>query len=200
MSISMFRRFIAIICIGVIAGCTQARQQATPPPPNAGVDLVPPAILAAEKITPDAQPATSARPDLIQVLSRSEENHQEILRALRLADLVPMLRTAGPYTLLAPTDEAFAKLPPGTMDRLLEPANHQQLRAWLQYHILKGRISFDELLATNGQVKTLSGQSIIVRGVDHKVMIDDANVIRSENAASNGVIHWIDGVLLPPAK
>lgn len=193
----MFRRFSAIVCIGLLAGCTQARPKAPAPPVNAGVDLVPSAILAAEKMTPDDQPATSTRPDLIQVLSESQENHQDIVRALRLADLVPMLRTAGPYTLLAPTDEAFAKLPPGTLDQLLQPAHHDQLRAWLEYHILKGRISFNELLATNGQVKTLSGQSVIVKGADHKVMINDANVIRSEDAASNGVIHWIDGVLLP---
>ena len=121
-----------------------------------------------------------------------------ILRALRLSGLVPELRQKGPYTLLAPTDEGFAKLPPGAFERLLQPDRQEQLRALLRYHLLTGRVLYKQMLDTNGQVSSLSGQKMIVRGVDDKVMVDDANIVRSDTAASNGVIHWIDGVLLPP--
>jgi uncharacterized surface protein with fasciclin (FAS1) repeats len=182
-----------------LVGCTpaprpvSARQSA-----NAGVNIVPAAILASEKEFPDtSQPANDSRPHLVQILSQSQQNHEKILMALRLSGLVPELQKVGPYTLLAPTDEAFDKLPPGTFERLMLPANLQQLRALLMYHLLNGRIPLKTMLDTNGQVRTLTGNPVIIKGIDNKVMINDVNVIRADDAASNGVIYWLDGVLLP---
>jgi uncharacterized surface protein with fasciclin (FAS1) repeats len=197
----MLLKFESVIIFSVVllAGCTP------PPPPmndaaqaNAGVDIVPPATLAAEKEHPDiTQPASDSQPNLIEVLSRSDENHEKILKALRLSGLVPELQKAGPFTLLAPTDEAFDKLPPGTLDRLLLPANRQQLRQLLLYHVLDGRIGLKAMLDTNGQVPTLGGGYVVIKGIDNKVMINDTNAIRADDSASNGVIYWLDGVLIP---
>jgi uncharacterized surface protein with fasciclin (FAS1) repeats len=168
---------------------------------NAGVNIVAAAILASEKQLPDTtQPADDSRPDLVQVISESQQSHQLVLRALRVAGLIPELQKAGPYTLLLPTDGAFDKFPPGTFDRLLEPQNREKLRALLLYHMLSGRIPLKDMRDTNGQVAALSGAKVVIRGIDDKVMVNDVNVLRAENAASNGVIYWLDGVLLPPAS
>ncbi len=188
--------FIAALALAGCAPEPQARDISKDA--NGGVDIIPPAILASEKLVPATQPANDFK-DLIQALSESNQNHEKVLRALRLSGLVPELREAGPYTLFAPTDEAFSKLPPGTFDRLLQPQNRQQLRALMQYHLLKGRIDFKTMLDTNGTVPATSGQSLVIKGIDHKVMVNDANVIRSTDTASNGIIHWTDSVLLPPA-
>jgi uncharacterized surface protein with fasciclin (FAS1) repeats len=190
--------FITVTLLIALSACTpEPKRRDTSLDASAGVNIVPEAILASEKIPPSTQPTDDDRPDLITELSRSPQHHEQILRALRMSDLVPTLREQGPYTLFAPTDEAFAKLPPGTLDRLLQ--NPQRLRALLDYHIIPGRITFTQILQTNGQVATLAGdkQKLIIRGIDRKVMVNDANVIRSEQSASNGVIHWVDGVLLP---
>jgi uncharacterized surface protein with fasciclin (FAS1) repeats len=183
-----------VITAALVGGCT-------PPPPtvnrsaqaNAGVNIIPAAILASETQLPD-----DPRPDLISVISESQQNHEKILQALRLAGMVPDLQKAGPFTLFAPTDQAFNKFPPGAFERLLLPANNQQLRNLLLYHLLSGRIPLKALQDTNGRVTTLAGDSVIIKGIDNKVMVNDVNVIRAENGASNGVIYWIDGVLLPP--
>lgn len=189
-------RIFAVVLL-TLAGCGPDRRPPEKPVVNAGVNIVPEAILASEKITPSTQPTDTNRPDLIQVLSQSQQHHQMILRALRTCDLASQLREKGPFTLLAPTDEAFSKLPPGTLDRLL--ARPEQLGALLRYHLLTGRILYKDLLATNGQVSASSGQTLIIRGIDSNVMVNDTNVIQSENSPSNGAIHWIDGVLLPPS-
>lgn len=167
---------------------------------NAGVNLLPAAVLAAEKIPPDTtQPAPdNGQPDLVQVVQQSSMDHQMVLRALRLSGLVPLLQQAGPWTLLAPTDQAFSKLPPGTMARLFSPGREPELRALMQYHLLRGRITASDMLACNGIITTLSGAPIVVRGIDRKITINDSNVLQSSDQASNGSIHWIDGVLLPP--
>jgi len=196
-------RAIIVVLLAMLliaSGCVpEAKPRDTSLDASAGVNIVPEAILASEKITPSTQPSDDSRPDLISVLSRSPEHHEKFLQALRMAGMVPMLREKGPYTLFAPTDEAFAKLPPGTLDRLLQRPD--RLRALLEYHILTGRVPFAQILQTNGQVATVAGekQKLIIRGIGRKVMVNDANVIQSEQSASNGVIHWIDGVLLPPS-
>ncbi len=190
--------FSRVLClISLLAGCTpKPASSGQTAAPNGGVDIVPDAVLASQKIAPDTQPAPLHQPDLLQVLSNSQQSHRKILQALQQAGLDSMLQTAGPWTLLAPTDQAFSKLPPGTLDRLLQPANQQRLRTLLQFHLLRGNISLAEMIQTNGSLPTLAGQKIIVNGIDDKVIVNDANIIQSE-AASNGVIHWIDGVLLP---
>ncbi len=166
---------------------------------NAGVNIVPEAVLASMKNLPSDRPTSLDEPDLIDVISASDEKHYTLVALLRGSGLVPTLQQAGPYTILAPTDEAFDKLPPGVVDRLLSPSHHAALVAFVRYHLLGGRVSFSDMLQTNGQVPTLQGGRVVIKGVGDKAMVNDANVLRSDASACNGNVHWIDSVLLPPA-
>jgi transforming growth factor-beta-induced protein len=117
--------------------------------------------------------------------------------ALSAAGLVDTLKGKGPFTVFAPTDDAFAKLPAGTVENLLKPENKQQLIDVLTYHVAAGRLSSGAVVK-HPSVTTLSGARVDVTAGD-VVKINDATVIAADVAASNGVIHAIDTVLLPPA-
>jgi uncharacterized surface protein with fasciclin (FAS1) repeats len=183
----------------LIVGCTQKPAPVdTAQQINAGVNILPAAVLAADKQTPSKLQSSGAEPDLIDVIEHSDEPSYKLIEVLRASGLIPMLQQVGPYTIFAPTDDAFDKLPPGVLDRLLLPSHHAELLTFVKYHLLKGRIDFTELLQTNGQVPTLAGPKIVIKGIGKKVMVEDANIIRTDTAASNGVVHWIDGVLIPP--
>ena len=116
--------------------------------------------------------------------------------ALQAADLVGALKGEGPFTVFAPTDEAFAKLPPGTVEMLLKPENKAQLVSVLTYHVVKGKVPAAKVVELTG-AKTLNGQQIDIKVEDGKVFVDKANVTKTDIACSNGVIHVIDHVLLP---
>ncbi len=116
--------------------------------------------------------------------------------ALQAAGLVETLKGQGPFTVFAPTDAAFAKLPAGTVDDLLKPANKAKLVAILTYHVVPGKVMAAQA-ATLTSAKTVNGASLTIRARDGKVMIDNATVTATDIAASNGVIHVIDTVLLP---
>ena len=117
--------------------------------------------------------------------------------ALEAAGLIEALKGNGPFTVFAPTDEAFAKLPAGTVETLLKPENKEKLKAVLLYHVVPGNVTADQVTKLNGQsVKTLQGSSIKVKTA-HGVRVDNANVIQTDIKASNGVIHVIDTVLMP---
>ena len=118
--------------------------------------------------------------------------------ALTAADLVAVLQTSGPFTVFAPTDAAFAKLPAGTVESLLKPENKAKLQAVLKYHVVAGRVTAPEALAA-GQAKTLEGQPVTITLNDGRLQINQAHVVKNDVPASNGVIHIIDTVLLPPA-
>lgn len=119
--------------------------------------------------------------------------------ALQAAGLVEALQGEGPFTVFAPTDEAFAALPAGTVESLLKPENKDKLVAVLTYHVVPGRV-FSDAAAKGATVDTLQGQSITTKSVDGKVFVNDAQVIKADVDASNGVIHVVSKVLLPPAK
>ncbi len=116
--------------------------------------------------------------------------------ALQAAGLVETLKGQGPFTVFAPTDAAFAKLPAGTVDDLLKPANKAKLVAILTYHVVPGKVMAAQA-ATLTSAKTVNSASLTIRATDGKVMIDNATVTATDIAASNGVIHVIDTVLLP---
>ena len=117
--------------------------------------------------------------------------------ALEAAELIDALKGAGPFTVFAPTDEAFAKLPAGTVEALLKPENKEKLKAVLLYHVVSGSVTADQVTKLNGRsVKTLQGSSIKVK-TSHGVKIDNATVTQADIKASNGVIHVIDTVLMP---
>lgn len=116
--------------------------------------------------------------------------------ALEAAGLVDTLNGPGPFTVFAPTDEAFAKLPPGTLDDLLKPENKQKLISILTYHVVAGKVLAKDVVKLH-EAKTLNGQDVKITVDDGKVKVNDANVIKTDILCTNGVIHVIDSVLLP---
>ena len=119
--------------------------------------------------------------------------------ALGAAGLVGTLKGAGPFTVFAPTDDAFAKLPAGTVEELLKPENKSKLTAILTYHVVDGNVMAGDVVKLT-EAKTLNGMMVKVKVNGDTVMINDAAVTSADIAASNGVIHVIDSVLLPPAN
>jgi uncharacterized surface protein with fasciclin (FAS1) repeats len=116
--------------------------------------------------------------------------------ALEAAGLIDALTGEGPFTVFAPTDEAFAKLPAGTVESLLKPENKEKLKSILLYHVVPGNVSAKQVMKLNGRtVKTLEGGSIKVSTMDG-VTVDDVRVTKTDIQASNGVIHVIDTVLM----
>ena len=116
--------------------------------------------------------------------------------ALQAADLVDTLKGKGPFTVFAPTDAAFAKLPAGTVESLLEPKNKARLQAILTYHVVAGSVSSAEVVKLKS-AKTVNGQSVSIKVVNGGVSIDGAKVVTADVTASNGVIHVVDTVILP---
>ena len=116
--------------------------------------------------------------------------------ALKAAGLVDTLKGPGPFTVFAPTDEAFAKLPKGTVEELLKPENKAKLTAILTYHVVAGKVMAADVVKVT-DAKTVQGGAIAVKTMGGKVMVDKANVVKTDIAASNGVIHVIDSVLMP---
>lgn len=119
--------------------------------------------------------------------------------ALEAAELVDALKGAGPFTVFAPTDEAFAKLPAGTVETLLKPENRAQLVGILTYHVVPGSVMAADVVKLKG-AKSLNGQRIDISASDKGVKADAANVVKTDIACKNGVIHVIDAVILPAAK
>ena len=116
--------------------------------------------------------------------------------ALGAADLVSAVSGPGPFTVFAPTDEAFKKLPAGTVETLLKPENKAKLQAILKYHVVSGKVMAADVVKVNGAV-SLNGQRIDVKVAGGKVTVDAANVVKTDIACTNGVIHVIDSVILP---
>jgi transforming growth factor-beta-induced protein len=116
--------------------------------------------------------------------------------ALQAGGLVETLKGEGPFTVFAPTDEAFAKIPKATLEDLLKPENKEKLVAILKYHVVSGKVMAKDVMGLE-KAKTVNGKEVKVKTKDGKVMIDDATVAKADVAASNGVIHVIDTVLMP---
>ena len=116
--------------------------------------------------------------------------------ALDAAGLVETLKGEGPFTVFAPTDAAFAKLPAGTVESLLKPENRDQLIAILTYHVVPGKVEASDVVKLD-TATTVNGATVAITVADNGVRVDNANVIKTDIAASNGVIHVIDSVILP---
>ena len=118
--------------------------------------------------------------------------------ALQAAGLVETLKGAGPFTVFAPTDEAFAKLPAGTVEDLLKPENKDKLTAILTYHVVAGKVMAADVVKMSDAM-TVNGAKLAIKVDGATVMVNEAKVTAADVAASNGVIHVIDSVVLPPA-
>lgn len=136
-----------------------------------------------------------AEPDIVDV-AQSAGTFNTLVAAVTAADLVGTLRSEGPFTVFAPTDDAFAALPAGTVESLLLPENKDQLVSILTYHVLPGKVMAADIAGRRLSPKTVNGQPVHVDGTNG-VTVEGATVIRADIAASNGVIHVIDQVLLP---
>ena len=119
-----------------------------------------------------------------------------LVAAVQAAGLVEVLKGDGPFTVFAPTDEAFAALPAGTVDNLLKPENKDQLAAVLTYHVVPGKIMSADIAGKTVEVTTVQGSDLSVNATDG-VMVDNATVVAADIEADNGVIHVIDQVVLP---
>jgi uncharacterized surface protein with fasciclin (FAS1) repeats len=131
--------------------------------------------------------------DSIVEIAASADQFSTLVAAVKAAGLVDTLNGDGPFTVFAPTNDAFGALPAGTVEELLKPENRDQLISILTYHVVPGRIAASDLLSTMS-AETVNGQRVPVG-----LRVGEANVIATDIEASNGIIHVIDGVLLPPA-
>jgi transforming growth factor-beta-induced protein len=135
--------------------------------------------------------------DLAQVAQKAG-TFNTLLAAVEAAGLTDALCGAAPLTVFAPTDDAFAKLPAGTVEDLLKSENRDKLVSVLKYHVVAGRVYSDQAIKA-GKATTLQGQAVTIKAEGAKVMVDSAKVVKADVEARNGVIHVIDSVILPPA-
>jgi uncharacterized surface protein with fasciclin (FAS1) repeats len=156
-------------------------------------------VLAALMLAPagpfPGAPAEPAAQDIVDTAA-SAGTFNTLVAAVKAAELVDTLKGDGPFTVFAPTDEAFAKLPAGTVESLLKPENRDKLVEILTYHVVPGRVTAKDVISLK-QAKTVEGGNIKINAMNGKVRINDANVVKADIAASNGVIHVIDAVLMP---
>ena len=141
----------------------------------------------------------AAAPGDIVDVAAGAGSFNTLVAAVQAADLVGALKGDGPLTVFAPTDEAFAALPEGTLDSLLKPENKDQLTAILLYHVVPGKVMSADLSGTVN-AETLQGSKVKIVASSSGVTVDGANVVKADVAASNGVIHVIDAVILPPSE
>lgn len=142
--------------------------------------------------------AAASQPKDIVDTAVAAGSFKTLARALEAAGLVSTLKGAGPFTVFAPTDEAFAKLPAGTLETLLKPENKAKLQRILTYHVVAGKVMAADVVKMRS-AKAVSGDTIAISAANG-VMVDKARVVKTDIGASNGVIHVIDSVILPGEK
>jgi len=138
--------------------------------------------------------AADAKQDIVDTAVAAK--FQTLVVAVKAAGLVETLKGPGPFTVFAPTDEAFAKLPAGTVDTLLKPENKAKLQEVLKYHVVAGEHKAADV-SKMSSATTVQGQKVAIKLMGGKVMVDNAHVVKADVAASNGVIHVIDTVIMP---
>ncbi len=143
-----------------------------------------------------AAPAFAAEKDIVDT-AVSAGNFKTLVEAVQAAGLVETLKGKGPFTVFAPTDEAFAKLGDQTIKDLLK--NKEQLGAILKYHVVPGKVMAEQAVKINGPVKTVQGKEVMIQTRNGAVYVGKAKVIKTDIVCSNGVIHVIDAVILPPS-
>lgn len=146
----------------------------------------------------EAKAAMAAPGDVVDV-AVGAGSFNTLVAAIKAAGLVEALKGKGPFTVFAPTDAAFAALPAGTLDDLLKPANKEKLKSILLYHVVPGKVMSGDLKGTINAA-TLQGKNATIIAAAGGVTVNGAKVVTADVGASNGVIHVIDAVLLPPAN
>lgn len=142
--------------------------------------------------------AAPAQKDIVDTAAGAG-SFNTLVAAVKAAGLVETLKGKGPFTVFAPTDAAFAKLPAGTVENLLKAENKDQLVAVLTYHVVAGKVAAADVVKLSS-AKTVQGQSVAIKAADGKVMVDNAQVVKTDIMCSNGIVHVIDSVILPRAE
>ncbi len=140
--------------------------------------------------------ASHTRQDIVDTVVQAG-SFNTLAKALKAADLVDTLKGPGPFTVFAPTDQAFNNLPPGALEVLLKPENKEQLRSILTYHVVPGRVTADDVVKLTS-AKTVNGQEVRISVLKGVVRLNDAKVTKTDVMATNGLIHVIDRVIVPP--
>jgi len=140
--------------------------------------------------------ASHARQDIVDTAVQ-DGSFNTLAQALKAADLIDTLKGQGPFTVFAPTDQAFNNLPPGTLEVLLKKENKEQLRSILAYHVVPGRVTAGDVVKLTS-AKTVNGQEVRISVLKGMVRLNDAKVTKTDIAASNGLIHVVDRVIVPP--
>lgn len=139
-----------------------------------------------------------SQPSIVEVAA-SDERFSTLVAAVKAADLVDTLSSSGPFTVFAPTNDAFAALPDGTLDTLLKPENKGKLTDILTYHVVSGEVPASKVVSLSS-AETVQGDTVDIKVSDGSVMVDGAKVVITDIKASNGIIHVIDSVILPETK
>jgi uncharacterized surface protein with fasciclin (FAS1) repeats len=188
-----------LLILPIIAAC-ELQQTAQTPPATAPTTEATPGDTTQSPAAPTTPPAAQAEADDNHVVDVVEANPslKTLASVIDATDANEVLELQGPYTVFAPSDDAFNALPAETRQRLLQPENRQQLAQILFYHVVPGQVSADQL--QSGDVKTVEGANVNVK-VDqtaNQVRVNDATVTQADIPASNGVVHIVDRVILPP--
>ncbi|MEN9261197.1 MAG: fasciclin domain-containing protein [Thermostichus sp. HHBFW_bins_43] len=172
---------LAILASALLAACGSSGDTAVSPPSP----------------TPTVSPSPTPAPSDIVAIAAGNPDFSTLVAALQAADLVEALQAEGPFTVFAPTNAAFAALPAGTVESLLLPENRDDLVRILTYHVVPAAAP-SSALSSGQQVTTLEGSPVTVTIENGVIKINDATVITPDIEASNGIIHVIDAVLIPP--
>ncbi len=151
-------------------------------------------LLAAVTVLALTAPAAAA--DIVETAA-SNGSFTTLVAAVKAAGLVDTLKGPGPFTVFAPTDDAFKKLPPGTVENLLKPENKAQLTRVLTYHVVPGKVTASDVKGKTTTAKTVEGNTVTIDASGGAVEVDNATVSKPDVTASNGVIHVIDTVIMP---
>ncbi len=153
------------------------------------------AALGATALLTACAPMSGGGDDIVDI-AVSKDEFSTLVAAVQAAGLVDTLKSDGPFTVFAPTNAAFDKLPAGTVESLLKPENKDKLVSILTYHVVPGRVTSAQLAGKRVSVATAEGSNVIIDG-RNGVKVDGANVLVADVVASNGIIHVIDSVILP---
>ena len=189
-----YHPLVSSLLLGLAVGCGSSTPEPAANPEPAKAESATPAKTA-EVAKPVASDDAPQKTDIVDT-AVGAGSFKTLAAALKAADLIDTLKGPGPFTVFAPTDDAFAKLPKGTLDDLLKPENKAKLQKILTYHVVSGRVGSDKV-ATMSTAKTVQGSDVKIATKSGSVMINNAKVVKADIACSNGVIHVVDSVLLP---
>ncbi len=193
-------RVLSVVLVGafVAVGCTEKSAPPSPGPAAASGAKVAAPASAAPSAAKEASGIPPLDPDNIVSIAVGSKEHTTLVAALKAADYVTSIANPGPLTVFAPTNEAFAKLPKGTVEGLLVPEKQADLKDILKYHATTSTLE-TKFFKDGQELGMANGKKVKLSVVDGKVKVNDANIVASIRA-SNGIVHVVDAVLLPPAQ